>query len=431
MKQDAKNAALLEQLMQTGEWNCNLTVAKSELFSLECENNRDLEQIEKEYHKNCREYYRKKENDLKPVANDKSDQIPLPQISTAPLEIPIIPALPDWLQKPSDILRCLLLGLIVLLLVAVYLFLCILNTNDVFLLMMLVGVLAAFIGIYWAVFCRSHAKELRKWLKQYKIWLQDRKQWEEEFDLYVRNNSLDPFFQQWQQCDHTFAELKEELDGIVSETTQDIVTQVREFGQQSREATARRKQQFAEEAAVHQAKIDFYTGQLFAQDILNQEYWHLAYSIHSLLSGGRADTLKEALNLAIDEERKAREEAERRAEAKRLEESQRRHQEAEAAARAEHDRRMEREAEWQRQHQEAEAAARAEHDRRMEREAALQRQHQEAITAAQAQSDRRMEREAERQRSAARARCVKCANYSKCPRSVREASLTCGSYRPR
>ena len=54
--------------------------------------------------------------------------------------------------------------------------------------------------------------------------------------------------------------------------------------------------------------------------IISKNYYYLSMDVADVLENGRADTLKEALNIAIDDERKEKEAAERRAEALRQEE---------------------------------------------------------------------------------------------------------------
>ena len=139
-----------------------------------------------------------------------------------------------------------------------------------------------------------------------------------------------------------------------------------------------------------------------------------------MLKTGRADTLKEAINLALEEDRKDREEAERRAEA--------RQQEA-ILERQARDNRMHNEA-MQRAAEEEARATRA-HNAAMEKEARAQAQ----AAAAQAREAARQTEIAQKQardaQRAASARCAGCANNLKCSYKTKQNAGSCGAYRPR
>ncbi len=155
--------------------------------------------------------------------------------------------------------------------------------------------------------------------------------------------------------------------------------------------------------------------QINSSEVLPVDYHHLVKPIISILKSGRADTYKEALNLAIDEERQEREAAARR--------------EAEARRQAEEERRteiMRRQAEEERRHNEQMERQQAE----QAREAARQ---QQAAQRQQAEQAREAARQQSRQESIGRSKCHSCANYSHCPSHVKKsgAGLTCGGYRPR
>ena len=143
--------------------------------------------------------------------------------------------------------------------------------------------------------------------------------------------------------------------------------------------------------------------QLNSITLIPEELFADATRISTMLKQKRADTLKEAINLAFDEKRKDREEAARREEAERQEEilweqayENRKHNEA-----------MQRAAE-------EEARATREHNAAMER-------------AAQAQNDI-LKKSAESQQRAASARCNTCANRFTCSYEKKQA-YSCSSYR--
>lgn len=75
----------------------------------------------------------------------------------------------------------------------------------------------------------------------------------------------------------------------------------------------------AEKSSKTQAELDNVTEQLNAVTLIQPDLFDNAASISKLLRTQRADTLKEAINLAIEEERKENQERERREEARRQE----------------------------------------------------------------------------------------------------------------
>ena len=145
--------------------------------------------------------------------------------------------------------------------------------------------------------------------------------------------------------------------------------------------------------------------QIDQHDYIPQEYYHHVPKLISLLQSGRADSYKEALNIAIEEERQeAMEAARQEEEARRL------------AA-------MERQAEEERRH-----------NMMMERQQAAQERARQYAAQEQAAAATRAEEKAERdRRSAGFRKCINCANNTKCNIYVQEsgAGLTCGAYRPR
>ena len=171
------------------------------------------------------------------------------------------------------------------------------------------------------------------------------------------------------------------------------------------------------------------TEQLQAVDVVPAEYYHLVPTILSMLRSGRADTYKEALNMAIEEERQeAREAARQEEEARRLAamerqmEEERRHNEMMERQQAEHDRAMERAANAQAEEQRR-ARIQAEKDQRRAESEAF---HQKTI------ADSEARKQAAATRSAGISKCANCRNNRRCPTHVKEsgAGLTCGGYQP-
>lgn len=162
-----------------------------------------------------------------------------------------------------------------------------------------------------------------------------------------------------------------------------------------------------------------------AYEFIPSDYYHLLPEIIKMLKSGRADDYKEALNLAIAEEREAEAEAARRAE------DARRTQIMQQQA-AEQERRNR---EMERHNQEMERQQRM-HDQEMERQAKaqnreLQRQGHEARYQAE-QQRRDAAHQANASRLAGVSKCASCANSKHCPSHVKNSGggLGCGGYRP-
>ena len=139
--------------------------------------------------------------------------------------------------------------------------------------------------------------------------------------------------------------------------------------------------------------------ELAGYSAIPSEYYHLVNSVVSNLESGRADSYKEALNLAIREEK---------------EEQERNH-------------RLEQEEERNRiLRQQAEEERR--HNEQMERQ---QKLHDEAMQHEQKRQTDAILREQRRQQDAGIAKCATCANRGKCsPSAMRGGGFSCGGYRP-
>lgn len=89
--------------------------------------------------------------------------------------------------------------------------------------------------------------------------------------------------------------------------------------------------------AYSDQKLERLTNTLKEQSLLHEDYWFLAGDVARILDAGRADSFKEALNLAIEEDRREREEEARAEEVRRRQEAleDQLRQEREAQARME------------------------------------------------------------------------------------------------
>lgn len=137
--------------------------------------------------------------------------------------------------------------------------------------------------------------------------------------------------------------------------------------------------------------------------VVSSEYVHFIPTMISMLQSSRADNLKEALNLAIEEDR-----AERQAEAVRMEEERRTAiMEQQAAEARRHNEQMEREAQMQAKIMKEQADAA---DRRARQ---------------QAYDNKRAQEKEQWAANQQRHRCHKCANYPKCHSYI----VNCGAFR--
>ncbi len=166
--------------------------------------------------------------------------------------------------------------------------------------------------------------------------------------------------------------------------------------------------EWSENKKVAQARRDEVLLKLDDYDFMPSDYWPLIPSVISLLKSGRADDYKEALNLAIREQREEEEAAARRAD-----------EERRAAI-------LERQAEEERRHNAQMERQQAEHNRQMER-VEQQRADEERRANQQAERDRRdaTRRENEAKMRSDR-RCQTCINFGHgCPGYIQN----CGGYR--
>lgn len=200
---------------------------------------------------------------------------------------------------------------------------------------------------------------------------------------------------------------QEAADGILA---------AKEFGRFYREQCAVHSAiltAFADEKEAARERCDELIAQIDQHDYIPHEYYHHIPKLIALLQSGRADSYKEALNMAIEEERQ---------------------EEMEAARQEEEARRiaaMERQAEEERRHNLMLERQQAAHDRAMER-AAREQADAQRRAAMQAKRDQEYDaREAHRKEMDAHQkalhRCSKCNKRYAC--SVR-GNPNCGAFEP-
>lgn len=212
----------------------------------------------------------------------------------------------------------------------------------------------------------------------------------------------------------------------------DGIAAAKSFGQFYREKTAEHTaivDEFGENQEKALMECSLLSVEIDQHDYIPSEYYHHIPKLISLLQSGRADSYKEALNMAIEEERqeaieaaRQEEEARRLAAMERQAEEERRHNMAMERQQAAHDRAME-QAERDRAEAQRKAAIQADKDRiRAEREA----HHQKMV------ADSEARKQANATRMAGVSKCANCRNSRHCPTHIKEsgAGLSCGGYQP-
>ena len=226
--------------------------------------------------------------------------------------------------------------------------------------------------------------------------------WKKSFNERMSPTEKERHYNAFRSYDKLFLSMIEEYKKKEAEEKQKYQTEI----------TSVRKQ-FEQSMTELSSRKEDISNQLHDITIISDRLFADATRISNILKDGRADSLKEAINLALDEKRKENAEEQRREEALRQEII------------------LERQARENRMHNEAMQRA-AEEEARVMREhnATMERAAQAQANAAQAQA-KILEQQARDARAAASARCSSCANLSKCSVYTRNHSINCTSYRPR
>lgn len=229
----------------------------------------------------------------------------------------------------------------------------------------------------------------------------------------------------------SFAKFRKALSCYEQEV-EDGIAAAKEFGQFYREKFEEYENillSFSRNLDNATMELSSLSSEIENHNYIPEEYHHLVPKLISLLQSGRADSYKEALNMAIDEERQdAMEAARQQEEARRLSalerqaEEEHRHNMMMERQQAAHERAMERAAQEQADIQRR-AAAQAQRDAARANAEARRRADEDRRNAA---------KQANATRMAGVSKCASCANSRRCPSSVKEsgAGLTCGGYRP-
>ena len=354
--------------------------------------------------------------DLGHYQNRRAENLPpRPQIG-APVENPI-PQHDAPQDAPKDTKFSALVGVVFYASIALCLISIVLHIKfleHVFQSVMLIS------GVWWFIRARNDITAYSEWEKKYSEWEKKYSEWEKKCSDWNKavNQAVsceqdEKFYAQCMAYENAFIAFTKDCDAFYETQKEKKIRKEEELHQkciEERKALAKKKETEREELKKQleavEEQLEAVEEQLNAVTIIHPDMTYMASDIARILEMGRADTLKEAINLAIEDDRKATEEMNRQAEAQRQEaileqqaQEARRHQmEMEEAERA-HNKAMEEETRRNNTAMEREARA---HNEAMHRASARQNE----FTA----SDRR--------------RCQKCKNRFGCSRDIHN----CGAF---
>ena len=342
-------------------------------------------------------------------SQDKMFSAKRPHISSACLATP-----PEPPQKPKtsnpvkDIFVGALSGLIMMFSIALWILMVILDTSASGLIYFSVLMLFGSLG-FWAVKGAAKATMFIDWQTKQKEWQEKHLKWEADFNRSATKEENERFLNEFREYDTCFLNLVE----VCSQKYADELKHYEAGLEAIKEKHLQKLEQVRDELLKVAQLLDNAT-------LIHSDLYSNAWRISAMLKTGRADSLKEAINLALDEERKDMEEAARRAEARQQEailEQQARDNRIHNAA-------MQRAAE-------EEARATRAHNAAMERAAQAQAQAAQAQAREAARQSEFAQKQARDAQRAASARCANCANSTKCTYKVKQNAGSCGAYRPR
>ena len=331
---------------------------------------------------------------------------PRPQIGAA-VENPI----PQ--DIPKDPTFSALVGVIFHASIALWLISIVLHTNSLMHFFQSVMLIS---GVWWFIRARNDITAYSKWKKKCS-------DWNETVNHFVSDGQDKKFYPQCMTYENAFMSFAKDCDAYYEKQKEEKIREEEELHQKFSEE----RKELAEKERELKKQLEAVEEQLNEVIIIHPDMADMASDIARILERGRADTLKEAINLALEDDRKATEEMNRQAEAQRLEAI------------------LEQQAQEARRHQmEMEEAERA-HNKAMEEEtrrnnAAMEREaraHNEAMHRAAQESNRiaedRNRHAREQSRASARQneftasdghRCQKCKNRFGCSRDIHN----CGAF---
>ena len=288
----------------------------------------------------------------------------------------------------KDMLMAIFSGLGIFFSIILYVILAIIGLVVVSLIFAVTAVVAT---VFWFKSGVNTISSLLEW-QEYK---KAQSEWEEKFNKSATEEENKRFISECKKYDSAF----NILVSFCSKKYNDEFSKVNVECEQIKAEYLKMRSSLTDELANVEEELDKVM-------LIHSDLFINAKRISSALKTGRADTLKEAINIALDDERK----------------------EKEAAARIE-------EAKKQRELLEQQAMEEKMHREAMENAAKKQAEAIKAQTAAIEKAAKEQEKREKEQlrdaQSAAQSRCMGCANAMKCTPSQKNALGACGGYRPR
>lgn len=328
------------------------------------------------------------------------------------LKAPAIPLKAPKRKKPAeDIAKATKIGLSIFALLIGFAICSILMTTSIIFSTLngffMIGTLVAV--AMWATKGRALLGDIVDWMEKTEQQAEDDAEWAAAYDKAVTGEVNNGFYNDFAKYHQGFVSYTEACNKKYDEEAYAVVEKHKELDQKFEKTIKDLKNQKAE----IDSKLSSFT-------VLDPVFHDIADSIKHMLESGRADTLKEAINLAVAEQQRIEEEAERRAEADRRQAELERQGRAAAAAAEAHNRAMEKVAEDQARAARAQAKAAEDQARAARQQAADAKR-----AADQARADEA------RMTQAGFKRCATCANTTKCPLEAKKRGATCGAYKPR
>lgn len=248
-----------------------------------------------------------------------------------------------------------------------------------------------------------------EWQGKRKEWKEKQEEWEKKFNEVATKEENERFINEFKNYDACFLKFVDVCSKKYSDENKRYVAELEKISKKYVDNLNK----LHDEWLGVKAQLDSVT-------LIHCDLFKIASRISFALKTGRAETLKEAINLAIDDERKDVEEATRRAEAQQREEIL----EQQAIDNRAHNEKMQRVAEEN-------AIAMRRHNAEIERTAQEQARAAQAQAAEAARQSELAQRQAKEAQRAAISRCSYCVNNMKCTFQAKQNAASCAAYRPR
>lgn len=247
--------------------------------------------------------------------------------------------------------------------------------------------------VVWLLYGKKKTTAYLDWQKSFNKWTEDMKAWEKSFNqsVGVTEEGKNRFLNEFIAYERRFAEHVSNCDKLGTE-------RINRFFSDDDAIVKRYTDQMAQINDEDKKTIS----QLDEIDLIHKDLFPHVFEIASALKQGRADSLKEAINLALEEYRKGEEEKARREEAARREAI------------------LEEQAMQERLHNERMEQATIEHNKAMEKAAKEQSYAMEKAAKEQANMAQKT----------SKSRCGYCVNFSKCSVKAKLNSDNCPAFRP-